>query len=230
MLVIYNGKTIKHSTRNIIVVENDYIKKIQVKILVCLYFFIKNLLIIYHLNTIICTYLLLRFGENVIKMYGKWQPKTSQVQSNQSKTNVNTNNKNTVSSAIPDEQKKELLDKLHAGQGELSIEEWDDFLLQLTDLGLITNSQHLESMGFLIPIPDMKSGSCIVTYEQRSDLYDAYLLKHWEGNPLDFIEKMDFYLYKQMLGAKLNHVGTTGIEKTRETYRKISGIVQELLA
>ncbi|MEY8322220.1 hypothetical protein AAK894_14300 [Lachnospiraceae bacterium 46-61] len=115
------------------------------------------------------------------------------------------------------------------GKKEFSMEEWDDFLLELTDMGLITNGQRLEAMGHLIPIPDMESGSFTVTYEQKSDPYDAYLPNHWKGDPLDFIEKMDFYLYKQMLGAKLNHVGTTGIENTRKTYNKIADIVKEIL-
>ena len=165
----------------------------------------------------------------------KWEPKDSQFNTQLNYGSQSTGSTTTIdndvikSNIIIEEHKQELLDKLHAGQGELSMEEWNDFLLELTDLGLITNGQRLEAMGYLIPLPDMEPGSFMVTYEQKSDPYDAYLLNHWKGDPLDYLEKLDFYLYKQMLGAKLNHVGTTGIENTRKTYNKVADIVKELL-
>lgn len=164
----------------------------------------------------------------------KWEAKNSQFNTqlnSNSQSNTGATQNSTTTASITEEQKKILLDKLHAGQGELSIEEWDDFLLELTDMGLITNSQRLESMGCLIPLPDnVGSGAHWVTYEQKADPYDIYLLENWEGKPLDFIQKMDFYLYKQMLGAQLNHLGTTSMENTRKTYQKVSDIVKEVLA
>ena len=165
----------------------------------------------------------------------KWEPKDSQFHTQLNHGSQSTGDTTVAdsdvikSNMIIEERKQELLDKLHFGQSDLSMEEWDDFLLELTDMGLITNGQRLEAMGHLIPIPDMEPGSFTVTYEQKSDPYDAYLPSNWKGDPLDFIEKMDFYLYKQMLGAKLNHVGTIGIENTRKTYNKIADIVKEIL-
>jgi len=165
----------------------------------------------------------------------KWEPKNSQFNTQLNHNSQSTGSTTTIdndvikSNIIIEEHKQELLDKLNAGQGELSMEEWDDFLLELTDLGLITNGERLEAMGHLIPIADMKPGSFMVTYEEKSDPFEGYLLEYWNGNPLDYIQKMDFYLHKQMLGAKLNHVGKTGIENTRKTYSKIADIVKEIL-
>lgn len=162
----------------------------------------------------------------------KWEPKQFIAQ-----LNLQSNASAAEANSIIETHKKELLDKLHAGQGDLSMEEWDDFLLQLTDMGLITNGQRMEAMGLLIPLPDLPNGitpsstECIhwVSNEEKSDPYDAYLMNHWNGNPLDFLQDMDFYLHKQMLSANLNHLGTTSIEKTRKTYDKIAEIIKGIL-
>lgn len=43
-------------------------------------------------------------------------------------------------------QKEALLERLHNGQGNLTLQKWDDFLADLVDLGMITNSE-LEGYG-----------------------------------------------------------------------------------
>ena len=49
---------------NIIVAENDYLKKVQAKILVCLYFFDNLLFRYYYIHILV---IVLKFGENVMK-------------------------------------------------------------------------------------------------------------------------------------------------------------------
>ncbi len=59
VIIQKGGENKRYVLYNIIVAENDYLKKVQAKILVCLYFFVKNLLTICYLGIIIYIYLLL---------------------------------------------------------------------------------------------------------------------------------------------------------------------------
>ena len=166
----------------------------------------------------------------------KWEPKNTSfnTQLNGSAPS-NTNNNLAQNSNITEVQKKEWSTKF-AGKKELSMEEWDDFLLDLVDRNVIANSDRLEVMGFLIPIGDVKDinlepnqgvevhNSCSTGWE------DLYPLSKWTGDPFKWIEDMDFYYYKQELNAKMDNRDPECFQRVRRNFSKISDILKEIYA
>ncbi len=164
-----------------------------------------------------------------------WTPKENSFSSQmhgtlQNNTQPNGSEKNDMlTSGLTEEEKTELLNQFNAGQGKLSMEQWDDFLLSLVDLGLITNGTRLEALGFLVPIADDISGTGNGNSTYDTKLSEMLPLNMWDDDPVKWLEDMDFYLYKKILYAQQNHYGTGSLEQTREDLKKIAQIIDELL-
>lgn len=58
-----------------------------------------------------------------------------------------------VSSLTP-EQKEDFQKQLHYGNGDMTLQEWDDFLADLVEHGIITNSEIFYANGCLFEIPE----------------------------------------------------------------------------
>ncbi len=139
--------------------------------------------------------------------------------------------------ALPETQREELREKLHNGRGDMTLQEWDDFLADLVDWGIITEKergyangtdsacppggmtsvrpQDYERFG-PNPLTWMKDG---LTYEDtlKDDL--------WTGDPMKFLHGLDAYNLRR--AADWNLLGATSSE--REAIRKVGQILQEIL-
>ena len=165
----------------------------------------------------------------------KWEAKkpSFNTQLNDS-TQSATNNSVAEKGNITEAQKEEWRTKF-AGKKEFSMEEWDDFLLDLVDSNVITNGERLESMGLLIPIGnvnnlDLKSGQATEIRNHYSSWDDCYPLSKWTGDPFKWIEDMDFYYYKQELNAKMDNRDPECFQRVRRNFSKISDILKEIYA
>lgn len=132
------------------------------------------------------------------------------------------------------EQKEKLLDRLHYGRDEeVSPQEWDDFLADLVDFGIISNSERMYANGITQPISESimrsdLSGDGIGVGRDILSIPD--LLEMWTGNPLEWLGNMDVYLLKAIRCDELDGYGTAGLSNQRAACAKIAEIVRNLLA
>ncbi len=140
----------------------------------------------------------------------KWEPKKPSFNTQLNGSTQSGANNNVVENGNITEAQKEEWRTKFAGKKEFSMEKWDDFLLDLVDSNVITNGERLESMGLLIPIGDtkdiaLKPGQGTEIRNHYSSWDDSYPLSKWTGDPLKWVEDMDFYYYKQELNAKMDN-------------------------
>lgn len=124
------------------------------------------------------------------------------------------------------EQKESLLDRLHHGKGNLTLQEWDDFLADLVDLDLISNTDRMYANGFLADIPeDALHGGVHVTVTYGASP-DEFL---WEGDPVKWLNDIDLYLFKEGLYAEMDRKSTAGISNQKASCQKVAQILKEIL-
>lgn len=94
------------------------------------------------------------------------------------------------------EVKSALKNRLHNGRGGLSLQEWDDFLADMEELGVITHDERFYANGTLCEIPEAvhKYGSIAVDGNTHQDKANI-----WKGDPLNYLDNMDVYMLKNQL-------------------------------
>ena len=130
------------------------------------------------------------------------------------------------SETLSAEQKSALRDKLNAGRGGLSLQEWDDFLADLEEMGVITHDERFFANGTLHDIPEaaQNGGTHFASGNTTRDI-----MQMWKGNPLQWLDDMDLYALKNQLYANMGSRYTMGLSGQRDAYQKISQIVKDIL-
>jgi len=119
------------------------------------------------------------------------------------------------------ENKEILLEKLHCGQGDLTLQEWDNFLADLEEMGIITHDERFYANGTLHEIPAKSSGFCS---EMNPD--DEWEML-WTGDPVQWLNDADLYMLKYQLYAHMAG-GIVDNSVQRAAYCKLLNIVKEL--
>ena len=138
------------------------------------------------------------------------------------------NNKNSSLNTLSEEQKKELTTKLNNGQSNMSMEEWDDFLLSLVDFGLITNSKRLEALGYTVVLPEDILTRPPNTRNSLSLIQNISNCQ-WNGNPLNWLDQLDFSYKKEYMYSEVCGYATKNMLNVRERISNISDIIKELM-
>lgn len=128
---------------------------------------------------------------------------------------------------LTSEQKDALIEKLHSGQGGLSKEDWDSFLLDLVDLGLIDNKERLHASGALLTLPDTDQNGAWHSTVSTSSVRNFFDV--WNGDPLEWLEKADLYLMKKCKLAELAGNGCGSLFQQRKDCAKVFEILKSLL-
>ena len=124
-------------------------------------------------------------------------------------------------------QKETLLEKLHSGRGNLSLEEWDGLLQDLVGLGLIDSRDRLHASGKFIALPSPdKNGTWHSTLRTASitDRFSA-----WNGDPLAWLDQMDLYLMKECKYATVEGNDCSGLFDQKTACAKVYEIVASIL-
>ena len=124
------------------------------------------------------------------------------------------------------EQKSLLRDKLTGGRGGLSLQEWDDFLADLEEMGVITHDERFFANGTLHDIPEAAQNGG--TYFGSGSI-TRDTMQMWKGNPLQWLNDMDVYALKNQLYANMDSRYTMGLSGQRDAYQKISQILKGIL-
>lgn len=125
--------------------------------------------------------------------------------------------------SLPEEKKAALRSRLNQGQGNLSLQEWDDFLADLEEAGIITHDERFFANGTLHDIPEevLQNGSMMTT---------ASSAPAWSGNPLQWLNDMDVHALRNRLYANMNCQYAQGCSGQRDACQRVSGLIKQLLA
>lgn len=169
-------------------------------------------------------YTTIKTYEDGVSLIGlKYHPKKYEPKSNQQSNNNENSSLNTLSK----EQKKELAAKLNSGQGNMSMEQWDDFLLSCIDFGLITNDERMQALGLWSPgisEEELKTGSGPAS----TILIDRFSWK-WNGNPLDWLDQLDFSFKKGCMYLEVDGYSTKDMSYVRERLSNVADIINDLI-
>ena len=128
------------------------------------------------------------------------------------------------------QEKQGLYRKLHNGQGNLTLQEWDDFLADMVDIGLISNDERMYANGLMREIPEAaQSGGVLFSYTSAHDS-PIHLEPMWTGDPLKWLDDMDIFMLKNELYANLECKNAFGFSAQRDAYKKVSQILNDLLS
>lgn len=123
-----------------------------------------------------------------------------------------------------------LRGRLHNGRGDLTLQEWDNFLADLVDLGLLTNDERFFANGIMSSLPDAaRGGEYTATWAGPRGSREA-LSDFWNGNPLDFLEQRERLLQLGGMTGQMDRMSAAGEGNERDAYRKVAQIVKDLLA
>lgn len=127
---------------------------------------------------------------------------------------------------LSDEMKSMLKNRLHNGQGNLSLQEWDDFLADLEELGIISHDERFFANGSLRDIPQSAlNGGAHSTSGNRN----CSPVEMWNGDPLKWLNDMDVYMLRNQLYADMNCQYSSGRSGQRDAYQKVAQIVRDIL-
>ena len=128
--------------------------------------------------------------------------------------------------ALSPEEKTALKNKLHNGQGDLSLQEWDDFLADLEEYGIISHEERFFANGTLREIPGavLRDGSHAFHGSVDQDV--GNMLK---GDPLSWLDDMDVYMLKNQLYASMGSRYMYEPGGQRAAFQKVSQITKDLL-
>ena len=135
----------------------------------------------------------------------------------------------TVHTLSPQE-KSDLCKKLNNGQGGLSLQEWDDFLADMVDMGLISNDERMYANGLMREIPEAaQSNGAHFSYRPVGNLQvePEYT---WTGDPLKWLDDMDIFMLKNEMYANLECKNTFGYSAQRDAYMKVSQMLRDILS
>lgn len=121
-------------------------------------------------------------------------------------------------------QKDVLLEKLHNGRGDLSKDEWDGFLLDLVDLGLITDIERLHTSGKFLALPDPDKNGQVKFHTPVREVFTD-----WPGDPLAWLDKMNLLLTQECKYAELEGRGNLGLFRQKDACAKVAQLVRALL-
>lgn len=124
------------------------------------------------------------------------------------------------------ERKSALRDRLNNGRGGMSLQEWDDFLADLEEIGVITHDERFFANGSLRDIPEaaQNGGTHFSSGNTSRDM-----MQMWRGNPLQWLDDMDLYALKNQLYANIGSRCTMGLSRQRDAYQKVTQIVKGIL-
>ncbi|NBI81697.1 hypothetical protein D3Z48_06290 [Clostridiaceae bacterium] len=137
---------------------------------------------------------------------------------------------------LSEETKAELREKLHNGRGDMTLQEWDDFLADLVELAIITNTERSYANGSMSGVP--KTSDYVSPEDRRRFGPNPMLWSEngltfpkkqkddmWTGDPLKFLNKLDVYTLRNAASS-----GTMDIAASeREAMRRVTQILQEIL-
>lgn len=131
-------------------------------------------------------------------------------------------------STLSAQEKTDLREKLNNGQGNLSLQEWDDFLADMVDLGLISNDERMYANGLMREIPKAaQSEGAHFSYHPVG--HDDPVEPVWTGDPLKWLNDMDVFMLKHELYANLEYRNTSGYSMQRAAYQKVSQLLRSIL-
>ena len=95
----------------------------------------------------------------------------------------------------------EFKKRLNYGQGGMTLQQWDDVLADLEDVGLITNEERFYANGLLCPCGTKRGNSIVLFSTARSySAFDAPSLEKfndlWQGDPQKYLKDLDAYMQK----------------------------------
>ena len=124
------------------------------------------------------------------------------------------------------EMKNKLKGQLHNGQGNLSLQEWDDFLADLEEMGIISHDERFFANGTLHDIPeDALNGKTHFSHGSPSQSIG----QTWNGNPLKWLDSMDVHMLKNQLYANMNCQYSSGYSSQRDAFQKVAQVVRDIL-
>lgn len=130
---------------------------------------------------------------------------------------ISEDQKQTVSSLSP-EQKERFRKQLHYGNGDMTLQEWDDFLADLVEYGIITNDERY-----------YVDGSFLETGEDAR-IAPHEVLDKWDGDPLEFLNQRDAYFLQNSLYGDMRCAYGTGYSDQRDAYVGTQKILKEILS
>ena len=107
------------------------------------------------------------------------------------------------------EQKEVLRKRLNNGQGVLTLQQWDDYLADLEELGMISHDDRFYANGILQQIPETTRG--LSGAESVHDAKDRY----WNGDPLQWLRDMGRI--------------STALSSQRSAYQRVENITRDIL-
>ena len=128
--------------------------------------------------------------------------------------------------ALTREEKAALKSKLHNGQGNLTIQEWDDFLADLEEYGIISHEERFYANGSIREIPEavLRDGSHAWHGNVHQDIGQM-----WKGDPLSWLDNMDVYMLKNQLYASMGSRYMLEPGGQRAAFQKVSQITKDIL-
>lgn len=128
---------------------------------------------------------------------------------------------------ISGEQKQAFQEKLKFGRGDLTLQEWDNFLADLVELGIISNDERMYTNGILREIPDGSTNGGSYSFSSEHDP-DIELDSFWQGDPVQWLNDMDLYMLKYGLYANMQGQYADN-SRQRAAYHKLIQIVNDIL-
>lgn len=120
--------------------------------------------------------------------------------------------------------KAQLLEKLNYGRGNMTLQEWDDFLADLVEMNIITDSERFYANGISRDVPEasMRPGG----YTGPGGLEKEWD-QLWQGDPVKWLNDADVYMLKYQLYGNLDgYAISTGGQ--RAAYMKLMDIIKEI--
>lgn len=120
--------------------------------------------------------------------------------------------------------KAQLLEKLNGGRGGMTLQEWDDFLADLVEMNIITDSERFYANGITRDVPgaSLRPGG----YTGPGSLEREWD-QLWQGDPLQWLNDADIYMLKYQLYSNLDgYAISTGGQ--RAAYMKLIDIIKEI--
>ncbi|MCI8857212.1 MAG: hypothetical protein HFH26_11830 [Clostridiaceae bacterium] len=138
---------------------------------------------------------------------------------------ISEDQKQTVSSLSP-EQKERFRKQLHYGNGDMTLQEWDDFLADLVEHGIITNDERFYANGSFYETPEGVLRGDADARTASSDVVDHL----WDGNPLKWLNQMDAYFLQNSFYRDMRCAYGTGYSGQRDAYVGTQKILKEILS
>ena len=110
------------------------------------------------------------------------------------------------------------------------MQEWDDFLADMVDMGLISNDERMYANGLMREIPEAaQSNGAHFSYQPVGNLQvePEYT---WTGDPLKWLDDMDIFMLKNEMYANLECKNTFGYSAQRDAYMKVSQMLRDILS